>query len=185
VFPRLIDLTEGDPLKQGYGRRCGEWERSVGTVDVARTLDERAAGELLQVQGLESCAGADNISDGILGPDLMEADAFGGYSMDSTLRHGDPLENRESTFFDAGGQGTSLQQFSDLRMVPAMGVIMIVGMVLLVGMLPMIMGVAVIMLMMPGRLPLDFIVSSDPEAPSGNPSSVSPFKLTFGKGDGK
>jgi hypothetical protein len=66
-----------------------------------------------------------------------------------------------------------------------MGVIMIVGMVLLVGMLPMIMGVAVIMVMMTGKLPIDFIVSSDPEAPSGNPSSVSPFKLTFGKGDGK
>jgi hypothetical protein len=67
-------------------------------------------------------------------------------------------------------------------MVPAMGVIMGMGMV--VSMLSMMM-VAVIMVVMSGRLPLDSIVSLDPEAPSSDSTSISPLKAAPGEFDRK
>jgi hypothetical protein len=149
---------------------------------VARALDEWAAGDPVQVQGLQSGTGTDDIGDGILCPDLVEANAFRRNAMDGSFRHGDPLENRESTLFDPGSQGACLEQLTDLVMVPAMGVI--VGMGMVVSMLSMMM-VAVIMVVMSGRLPIDSIVSLDPEAPSCDSTSISPLEAAPGELDRK
>jgi hypothetical protein len=67
-------------------------------------------------------------------------------------------------------------------MVPAMGVI--VGMGMVVSMLSMMM-VAVIMVVMSGRLPIDSIVSLDPEAPSCDSTSISPLEAAPGELDRK
>jgi hypothetical protein len=66
-------------------------------------------------------------------------------------------------------------------MVPAMGVI--VGMVMVVNMASMMMVVAVIMVVMSGRLPLDSIVSLDTEAPSCDSTSISPLEAAPGELD--
>jgi hypothetical protein len=69
-------------------------------------------------------------------------------------------------------------------MVPAMGVI--VGMGMVVSMLSMMMVVAVIMVVvMSGRLPLDSIVSLDPEAPSSDSTPISPLEAAPGELDRK
>jgi hypothetical protein len=99
--------------------------------------------------------------------------------MDGAFRHGDSVENRESPLFDPGSQGAYLKQLTDLGMVPAMGVI--VGMGMVVSMLSMMMVVAVIMVVvMSGRLPLDSIVSLDPEAPSSDSTPISPLEAAPG-----
>jgi hypothetical protein len=150
----------------------------VGAVNVARALDEWAAGDPVQVQGLQSGTGTDDIGDGILGPDLVETDAFRRNAMDGAFRHGDPLEKRESPLFDPGTQGAYLEQLTDLGMVPAMGVI--VGMGMVVSMLSMMMEAVIMVVVMSGQLTLDSIVSLDPEAPSSDSTPISPLEAAPG-----
>lgn len=150
----------------------------MGAVNVARALDEWAAGDPVQVQGLQSGTGTDDIGDGILGPDLVETDAFRRNAMDGAFRHGDPLEKRESPLFDPGTQGAYLEQLTDLGMVPAMGVI--VGMGMVVSMLSMMMEAVIMVVVMSGQLTLDSIVSLDPEAPSSDSTPISPLEAAPG-----
>jgi hypothetical protein len=64
-------------------------------------------------------------------------------------------------------------------------VIMVVVIMVVVIMVVVIMVVVIMVVVMSGRLPLDSIVSLDPEAPSSDSTSISPLEAAHGELDRK
>jgi hypothetical protein len=167
MFPWFIDLTEGDTLQERQCRRCGEGEGAVGAVNVTRSLDERSAGDLVEPQEFKSGACADDVSDGILRSDLVEADGFRGHPVDDSFRNGNALENSQRSLLYLGGETALGQESPDLCMIASVG-------------MSRLMSVPVILVVMVCITPCLAIIPLHPEEPSRDAVSLTSLEPAGG-----
>ena len=182
VFPRLLDLPDGDAPEEGQRGRRREGECPVGAVDMTGSLLELSAGDGADPEVFESGACRDDVGDGILSPDFMEADILGRDPVDASFRFGDPAEDRECPLLDGGGEVAADEQVADFGVIQAMGmviVIPVVMMMVIVAMpaLPVVVSVGMSVSMSVG------VMARDPEPPSCDSATEGPFKAAFGQGD--
>ena len=89
---------------------------------MARAFDQGTAGDPFDSKCNKSRTGSDDVSDGILCSDLVEADRFGGNSMNASLCDGDSEEDGQGPPLHLGIERTLFQQGNDLRVIPTMDV---------------------------------------------------------------
>jgi len=172
-------------------------------VDMTRTFDQLAAGDLIDLEEGETCAGRHDIGDGILRSDLVEADRLRWNSVNGSLRNGNALENSQGPLLHLGSKSALGEEFPDLCVIASVGMRVSVGMGMRVSMLmgvlvlrmvgmPVIVGMVIVVIMVMG-VPLLLmvvmgcvasflaIVTFHPEAPSRDAVSLLALKPASGQ----
>ena len=174
---------ERDALQECECRRSGEGKGSMGAVNVARTLDQGAAADLLNFQGDESRTGGDNVCNGVLRSDLVKPDLLGRNTVNRPLSNGNAPEKSKSVAFYFRFECALMQQSNDPGMIAPMH--MRVMMVILLTVLMVLFMRMVVFMMMSGVPGFGLVVTGHAESPPRDASADSPFKATLRKVDGK
>lgn len=150
----LVGLAERNScaLENLQRGRSGEGKTSVGALDPAASLVHRRNVDLVHTQRFEPNARADDISNGVQGPHLVEMHIFHRHAMDLPFGFGNPLENAQRMLLHERRQIAVLNQLTDLPVRTAMDFIMVMVMsaaALVAMVMIMLVPMAVLMVPMP------------------------------------
>ena len=87
----------------------------MGSVDRAGAHVHRGTDDLGDAEVLEPDDRADDVHDGVHGPDLVEVDLVRSRSVDLRLDLGQPLEDVQALLLDRRGEGRAIDDLLDVR----------------------------------------------------------------------
>jgi hypothetical protein len=101
-FVGFVRLLDGDAFEEFQNGGSGHRKSAVGAIDPAVTVLESGGEDLLDTEGFDPDADADDVRDGIQRADFVEVDLIWGGSMDFRFGDRDAMED---------GQGAALHGF--------------------------------------------------------------------------
>ena len=109
-------------LTKQFGRRGGgNRQNTMGTANGPGADGQRGTENFLDFEGIEADAGGDDIDDRIDGADFVEVNLVDGFVVDGGLDPAEVVEDGDGVVFGGGGNGTAVDQATDIRQGP-MGV---------------------------------------------------------------
>ena len=113
AFPAMRVLVDDHPAQQLHRRRRRDRQPSVRGVDAAPADGERPA-RPRGVETLDQPGRADDVRDGVVRADLVEAHVVDGHSVHRRLRRGEPGEDIEGPGADPGVEVGAFEQGADV-----------------------------------------------------------------------